>query len=290
MNQDTAPQMNSPDFWLSLLSDFHINGSALTQSCERIPASNFDLARCRDNFRTEGYFQIDSVLPATTTSKLAGGVTRLRQKGIPLAIFSMLYDEYWLAFKQLSEILDGVLGDYMVVPDFWVWFVEANLQSTGFDVHRDVFYHSVCQDGLPNMLSIWIPLVDVGPENSCVYLVPSDLDKNHPYNLENISFSAQDLRAIPLKAGSILGFDSSLVHWGSRSTRHAITPRISYAYYIQRPHEGSKYKFGLNFEEDLPFEYRLQLVATQLFRYRRRETYSEFIQKFAEINALKELL
>lgn len=290
VSQNLIGLLESPDFWLNRLPDFHINNSVFLQPCDYIHADQRALVESRDNLVEEGYFKLDSVIPAGLTNKLARGIASLHQIGI-LPVFAMVYDEYWEAFKKLSMILGTILDDdFMVLPDFWVWHVDRNQDSAGFAEHRDVFVNNTGKDGLPNLMSIWVPFTDASPENSCIYLLPSSLDEHHPDDLETIKYNSQDIRAVPLKAGSVMGWDSTLVHWGGRSSKHARVPRINYAFYVQRPHKNQIYNLSINFSDMLPFHGRLKLIATQLINFGQRYNYTGFVRQFAEKHGDRSLL
>jgi hypothetical protein len=48
----------------------------------------------------------------------------------------------------------------------------------------------------------------------------------------------QDIRALPTKAGDILGWNEGVYHWGGRSSKHGTYSRISIAASFQRGDSG----------------------------------------------------
>jgi hypothetical protein len=90
-------------------------------------------------------------------------------------------------------------------------------------------------DGSPHSLTMWLALSDATPLNGCVYLVPMHLDPDagRP-GVHHQVRNAQDIRALPAPAGSMLAWNQNILHWGGRSSRHGGGPRISIACQFQR--------------------------------------------------------
>jgi ectoine hydroxylase-related dioxygenase (phytanoyl-CoA dioxygenase family) len=184
-------------------------------------------------------------------------------------------------------ILKDVLGDStMLLPDIWTWFIEKGDQNTGWPIHRDLLNLQETKVGEPNMITLWIPLVDVDAYNSCIYLVPKHLDKNYPDNLDNFEFSAENARAIALPAGSLVAWSANILHWGSRSTPYAKSDRLSMAFYLQR--EGAPMNEPtINFEKKFPFSHRLRYIATQIVDYS-RDNFAPYVIEWAKENRFDE--
>ena len=112
--------------------------------------------------------------------------------------------------------------------------------TVGFGTpHRDITY-SNCHgsDGSPDILSLWIPVVDVDPHNGCMYVIPRESDPqfsldvakkdqdpfSHRFPYEAVTPLA------PAAAGSALIWHPNLIHWGSAcKATSALPPRKSIA-------------------------------------------------------------
>lgn len=299
MHHNQIALLENVEFWRSLLPGLHISNNALQQYCKMVSADEEAIRNAGKCFAEDGYFLLDSILPLNTTNMLAGGVTNLVNRGI-LPVFAYLYDEYWIAFKQLTDVLKQIAGDeFLVLPDFWAWYINKGEGSAGFAPHRDAFELLRGDDGKPILFTIWIPLVNVDTFNSCMHVVPKTRDKNFPDNLNAYEtrddeiiwdIRPQDIVALPAAAGSVLGWDANLIHWGGRSTNYAKTPRISYAFYIQRKCSNPIYNSGIDLNAELSFGLRLRLIATQLKIYSQRFAYTDIVKHFMKKHCIDELI
>ena len=70
----------------------------------------------------------------------------------------------------------------------------------------------------------------------------------------------EDIRALPAKAGSIVCWSTSLLHWGARSSRRATQPRISMATYYQSRDVPPYHNVTMDIPSPIPFAYRIHLV------------------------------
>jgi len=193
----------------------------------------------------DGYFQLPPILNDEETSLLRNLVMQLHQKGI-MPIFSAIYDEFWQTLHRLQGLLAPILGPgYRLMPDFWVWHVEADDKVAGWGPHRDgnQVPTNIRNDGTPTLCTAWITLTDVDTTNSCIYLLPRKYDSvfqdfvrrkfGQPGipNADQIPLPLNRIRALPARAGSILGWDQNMLHWGSGSSQWASGPRISIGIY-----------------------------------------------------------
>ncbi len=105
---------------------------------------------------------------------------RLIAAGWP-PVFIFLYDQPWLLFERLFDLMGPLLSDEeaLLEASMYAWSLErqkiggnaAEKVGTNFGVpHRDITYNSChnAEDGRPDILSVWLPLVDVGPDNGCM--------------------------------------------------------------------------------------------------------------------------
>jgi hypothetical protein len=125
---------------------------------------------------------------------------------------------------------------------------------------------------LPRVLTVWVPVTDSNPVNSCMYIVPANRDPQYKRSIYDLriggtQFRLEDIRAIPAVAGTLNCWNQYIFHWGSRSSRRAREPRISYALYCQRgdmtPVDGTV----IDHRQGVDFETRLGIICRGLHRY-----------------------
>ena len=115
--------------------------------------------------------------------------------------------------------MSPVFGDnYRMIDNQWAWNFPPDPGSSGFPPHRDggdVDYDwfpegtTLRDNGLPLLATIWIPLTDVTPLNTCMYLLPISKDPHAPDNLDDLSIqqeSIQDIRALQGRVSIVLEF------------------------------------------------------------------------------------
>jgi hypothetical protein len=232
----TASAAGDAGFWRELSPELTIEGHAAAPLA-KLP----DAASVLRILRDEGYINTRDVFDPTDIARLCEGVRRLHTCGIP-PVFAFAYDEYWQIFRSLKPFLSNVLGgDYRMLPDLWAWFVPPSNQAAGWVPHRDRAVPTLQPDNTPNSLTVWIPLTDATPLNGCMYVLPArfDPDLHTPsVSAKNEFFFAgenvQNIRALPATAGSLLAWNQSLVHWGSRASDLGAEPRCSIALQFQR--------------------------------------------------------
>ena len=126
---------------------------------------------------------------------------------------------------------------------------------------------AVRPDGVPNAVTVWLPLTDATTLNSCIHVVPADRDPGYRTGGGANAFEMGDIRALPAQAGSILCWTQALMHWGSHSSPRAVAPRISIAFEYQRA-DVPPFRTPLLQPGELPsFEDRLKLICMQILFY-----------------------
>ena len=216
-----------------------------------------------------GYFSYQGFLHETFLKKLNHCFQTLVEHDIPV-VFAFVYDEFWQVLNQLSPLAKAVFGDdYLILPDFYAWHVTAENQQ-GFVPHRDhVVENFINEDGSPNYLTMWVPLVDVSTRQSCIYVMPASLDNHYPNNLYDINIDkAEKIRALPADAGSVLAWNVGVMHWGSVASPLA-PPRDSIAFCIQSKKHTVLADPVIDLNEPLPFLLRLGLIGRQMLEYSR---------------------
>ena len=232
----TSAEATSPVFWRELVPDLSIDGGGASPPLMR---AEFDslLPALHD----EGYVNTPGVFAPAFVARLHEGIRVLHAHGIPPP-FAFVYDEYWRIFQSLAPFLVAVLGEnYRVLPDLWAWYVQPSNTSAGWTPHRDRPRSTLAADNRPNSLTVWLPLTDTTPLNGCIYVLPAHLDPDirRPEATANNKFNfpsetLQNIRALPATAGSLLAWNQSLLHWGSRASRLGFAPRCSIALQFQR--------------------------------------------------------
>lgn len=238
-----------------------------------------DLEALCFNLRRDGYFQLDAVMPPLEMIYLSACIERLWAEGIP-PLFVFVYDECWRCFERLHDVLQASLGEtYQQTANFWGWYIHPSSKQSGWSIHRDR-EDVLLPDGSPQRVTVWISISDATPLNSCMYLIPAYLDpviREHRdqvipnrVQIEHL----EDIRALPVPAGSVLCWSDVVAHWGSRSSDQALYPRISIACEFQR---GDVEQFDSGYLVPLPvldktpdFHDRLRLISRQLVHYGHR--------------------
>jgi hypothetical protein len=290
-NQALLPRMKDEAFWRALNPDLHITHHPL-RAATAWSAMGPDLSeRCVSFFRKEGYFQAPPLIEPETTTRLAQAIEAMADRTIP-GVFAFVYDEFWQLFATANRFLSAVLGDgYKVTPsEIWTFHVPRGSESAGWPPHRDLLTQDTVSDRGVSALTLWIPLTDATPLNGCMYVLPEKLD---PGIGEQLLFPQpslamlQNVRALPAAAGSVLGWNTRILHWGGRSSDQAEQPRISVGIYFHardlslnklqyQNHEGTRHQVPLAFNPsmELPFQARLLAIAEALQTYDGRSPYS----------------
>lgn len=262
-------ELTRPAFWKAHFPKLSINDRVASgnKEAKKLSTPTRDLYSAR--MREEGYLQGRNDTLERLSTGLAKAVKTCKQLDIPPA-FIFLFDEVWECFQALRPVLAHFLGeDYKLLPDFWAWHVDPQAGEVGWQPHRDKGKASLSADGAPLSLTVWVPLVEANPQNSCIYLVPANRDPVYNTDNEmnwNIEFG--HIRALPAKPGDFLCWNQAILHWGSGTSRFAAHPRISMALEFQR---GDRAPFNIPLIDplaDLSFEQRLRLVGKQILQYK----------------------
>jgi phytanoyl-CoA dioxygenase PhyH len=245
---------------------------AIEQSAPAAPLLHVDDAARAELWNAllnDGWFQLPPTLPAAITAPMAAAVQNIVSRCIP-AVFAFVFDEFWHLSAYIEELLAAVLGpDFRVLPDFWAWCIQPHRGEKGWRPHRDKGYETLRDNGLPKSLSIWIPLTDANADNGCMYVLPACRDPNYRARRSSTTVeSVQEVRALPAAAGSILGWNQALLHWGGRANERAASPRVSFSIEYQRGDEPPLNQPLLDPRRAPPFERRLGLIGKQILQYR----------------------
>jgi hypothetical protein len=181
-----------------------------------------------------GYFRMPALVAPDIIVRMRASVKALHSKGWP-AVFSCVYDEFWgiLRIPPMIQFLSHQLGvGYLqAAAGVWTHRVDPRTRASGWAPHID----STKDEG---RITVWIPLTDVTATNGCMYVIPQDRVPSTLPTLffEWTSISLKEVEALlhsvtplPATAGSVLGWNHRLIHWGGRPTEPAAGSRFSLA-------------------------------------------------------------
>jgi hypothetical protein len=183
-------------------------------------------------FAEEGYFVLPSLLPAPLIDGMRSAVAAVEAAGWP-AVFAWVYDAFWQVprLPPLVDVVSAVLGPGSVQTDnIWTHVVPGQRGALGWAPHVD--HH-----GPDTRLTLWVALTDATVDTGCLcvlprHRVPQDLAGRWVERSTWTKREALDVlhaaRPLPAVAGSVLGWDASLLHWGA-ARAVAGAPRISYS-------------------------------------------------------------
>jgi hypothetical protein len=281
--QSSLIHATDESFWRALNPDLHITPFPLADSassCIEAPI----VEQCTSQMMKEGYFHTPPILTREKAERLSRVVADLVQRKFA-PVFAFVYDEFWQLFSGAYPVLRTLLGDgYQMTPtDIWLWHVHQGPSTAGWGPHRDMPEKSALRDDkTPRVINVWIPLTDATPLNSCMYVLPMDRDPNLPDKVMDYrgytARSFHDIRALPAEAGSAIGWNTHIMHWGGRSSEWATRPRISVAIYFHSrdcqlneiDHDPAREGFnGLRFDKtlEMPFKSRVRAIAGAIDMY-----------------------
>lgn len=216
------------EYWKNL--NPHLNVSECPKFSTPIDMSADRLDEISDTIHHDGYLHQAPLFEAEDIKILRLGVENLVAHGWPPA-FIYVYDEPWDLFHKLDGFLSHFLGDeFALLPHFWAWHIDKEDEggTKGWPPHLDYSGECAFFDDYLISLSLWIPLTDATPENGCMSILPLSRQKQYAKPVTEVSdILLQDVRSLPAKAGSLLGWRQDLWHWSGRSSKYAIEPRIS---------------------------------------------------------------
>ena len=279
----TAPvrDLGSVDFWRAFAPGLQVGDMRSVEALEAITPSAGDMAVIRALVVEEGYFQASDIAWPMDIALMAETVRTLDQAGLP-PVFAFIYDEFWIPFYRLQPVYAGLLGEYAMLPDFWVWNVDPARGDAGWRPHRDKGHVSLFPDGSPKSITTWMPLSRATPLNGCMYIVPATQDPtyNTPEDKE-WRFEHAGIRALPAEAGDVFMWNQAVLHWGSRTSPRGGASRVSMAFEFQRADVAP-------FNEPLlpplafhPFWFRLRLIAKQVLQYQHMYKVDPAVERIA---------
>ncbi len=218
-----------PDYWRKLIPGLSVGGSVSGDALEAAPLDARRRSELAGQIREAGYFQTAPLLEASLMERMRNGVEVLRREQW-LPVFAFVYDEFWQVTRtpSVSGLLAEVLGPgYRQNARIWCFYIPPVGGSRGWKPHVDGY-------DKPNRMVVWVPLSDATVENGCIYVIPPRLIPEEVRDFSGLrSVAAQHVsallhasHALPAAAGSVLGWNFQVIHWGSTCGR-AEHPRIS---------------------------------------------------------------
>lgn len=220
-------------YWCGIAPGESIDTDGHSLDSDTSHARGLELDSIVERFDEHGYFSMAGVIGAREVLAMASIVDAVRRSGWP-AVFAFVYDRCWAAARTplLQRILEGVLGDgYRQLPNIWANVVSPDGLAAGWAPHVDGELDS-------GRVSVWIPLTDATLDNGCMVVVPRDrvddalmtgFATRSEFSAAETSTLLQSGKPLPAPAGSIMGWEYGLIHWGSVCEDGAI-PRVSIAF------------------------------------------------------------
>ena len=264
----TVEDLTDPAVWRRFAPELHVCEKSTFLGASPIELPSISSVPTPELIKREGYIHASGVPWAVDIGLLAKTVRALSAAKLA-PVFGFVFDEFWLPFFQMAPLYRSLLGDYKMLPDFWVWNIDPRTAEAGWRPHRDKGAAGLLPDRMPKSLTTWIPLSNATPLNSCMYVVPAMLDPTYATPEEDqMRFELQSIRALPASAGDLLMWNQAIMHWGSRSSARAPETRVSMAFEFQRADVPPFNHPLLDPMQMQPFELRLRLIAKQVMQYK----------------------
>jgi hypothetical protein len=214
----------------------------------------------------DGYFRLEEVVEARRIDRMRRTVEAVRAARWP-PVFAFLFDDFWSIAQSeaLLGFVEASLGPRCLQNTvIWAHWVVGEAGHEGWSPHIDA-----PREG-SRFLSVWIALSEATLGNGCMSLVHpravtpeitqaieahADLDRATYRRL------LQNVVALPVKAGSIIGWRGDVLHWGGVNTGDA-SPRVSLALeFRSRDSKATKFETPLIDPRDGPPPFALRLFA-----------------------------
>ncbi|HEY9000083.1 MAG TPA: phytanoyl-CoA dioxygenase family protein [Mucilaginibacter sp.] len=221
---------SSPDYWRKLNPQLNICEGLNFDNFEENPFSQEDTDKLLHQLKYEGYFSSGhSLISDEITSRMLLAVENLRNAGWH-EVWAFVYDEFWQVTRtpSMHRLLSGHLGNkYMALPHVVVHYVHPET-GAGWNPHIDF-------SDRDDRFTVWFPISDSTLDNGCMYVVaknriPAALIQKfvHANDLtcQEVRALLHNTKALPVPAGSMLGWEGDVVHWGATSTKET-QPRVS---------------------------------------------------------------
>jgi len=180
----------------------------------------------RNQLLEQGYFEVPPALPTELVQRVRDDVARAAEDAFQE---DAMWDLLDLLVPIAREALDS---DVAILPAFWAYRLAPN--EAGWHPHRDNVGLARDASGRLACITMWVALTDATAKNGCIYCVPAYWDLAYQSRAVNTVIVAEDtIRALPVPAGTVLGWSQSLLHWGGRCGPHE-SPRLSTSFEMIR--------------------------------------------------------
>ncbi len=264
------PHAGNVDFWRELNPDLSISEHPFQVSQPAPQPASSLLEEYRERMAEEAYFQTEPTLPPEMLASMRQAIESVKAAGLP-AMFAFVYDVFYQGLTHFDAAFTAALGEnYRLVPNFAVYYIEASDQGKGFAPHRDAEYRNALDEhGMPTVMTVWITVTEASPLNSCLYIVPKHRDPQYASSVQDLSVTAdafawEDVRALPTPPGVMSCWTQYLFHWGSRASRRAQEPRVTYAVYLQSAQVDPVEEGTVAVPSALGFAQRLSMICRSL--------------------------
>lgn len=212
-----AARAHDGAYWTGLAPGLAIGGPAPSVTAAADPGGEARAAA--ERLGRDRYFSTAPILDGVALAELNRAIDTVRAAGWP-PVFALVYDAFWTTVRHpaIAYIASARLGDgYRQIPHVWVHLVPARAGALGWMPHFD---------GLrARRLTVWIALTDATVDNGCIHLIPPDalpesfrtVDVDATVAMRDVQRAMHATRALQAAAGSLLGWDFDVFHWGGRA-------------------------------------------------------------------------
>ena len=271
--RERAALARDPAYWRRLAPTLSIERDPRLRE-PMLPAAA--LTTIASNIGEHGFFEAARIVGGDDLARLNHAVDAVTADRWP-AVFAWVYDELWAVARlpDVAAILTAQLGPgYLQIPHVWTHVVAPAIGSSGWAPHFD-------GEGA-RRLSMWVALTDATASNGCMHLVPRrrlpasfarDWKAFPEIATADAVQALHAVRALPVPAGSVLGWSFDVLHWGGTCTR-VETPRralsLEFIAADQSPRSDEAPLVGVTGSLP-PFQQRLTMIATAIGAYEKFE-------------------
>ncbi len=260
---DAIKRIESRDYFARLAPSLAIGERTRFNGFYGAAASAPVSAQAQTQFESDGWFSLASAIPHADVAAMREAILALEAAGVP-ALFAYVYDAFWQCLDAVAPRVAHLVGPVEALPDVWAWYLAQGASVKGWQPHRGSYTREVTSDGKPALINVWIPLTDVDERNACMWVVPRSQDNRYPHALEKLDAISSGAPLVA-SAGTLLGWDANVLHWGGDMTPTAASPRISFSFTLRAVGTSSTNAPPLT--DKLDFQARLALIAEMISIY-----------------------
>lgn len=211
----------SIDYWRKLNPQLTVCENLPFNAIEKNKIEPDEMATLLDHLEQKRYFNTKTaIIDKTVTNNMLEGIKNLKDAGWH-EVWSFVYDEFWQVTRtpSLLKLLSARLGEnFKAMPHVVVHYVKPGTGS-GWSPHIDF-------NDRKDRFTVWLALSDATLDNGCMYIVDrkyisEELLKKWTLMADLKHTEAakilQATRALPIEAGTLLGWEGDVIHWGAHS-------------------------------------------------------------------------